>query len=301
MNVFLHNKNNLKKNIISYILALIPLYLYGFYKNGIILYNKDYISFFGMFKIFYLLIINILLYFITNKILKKNISFDLIFLSIFIIPLFMPFNINLLVYILVMFLGLLFRKYYNVSLVILILSIFFSFLNPAEADNIYAFNTWDLLFGRNIGGLASTSIVIGIIIAIYLAITNNYKYLITLSGVIIFILLSILFKDYSFLTSGNAYLSLIFLAPWSDKSPYLKKYMLIYGALIGVLGFIFMHFINPYYGMVLAITIISIIYIAIEKKLFKVWFYWYFLIKYLCKGEFLWKVILSFIKIFFNA
>lgn len=270
MNVFLHNKNNLKKNIISYILALIPLYLYGFYKNGIILYNKDYISLFGMFKIFYLLIINILLYFITNKILKKNISFDLIFLSLFIIPLFMPFNINLLVYILVMFLGLLFRNYYNVSLVILILSIFFSFLNPAEVDNIYAFNTWDLLFGRNIGGLASTSIVIGILIAIYLAITNNYKYLITLSGVIIFIILSILFKDYSFLTSGNAYLSLIFLAPWSNKSPYLKKYMLIYGALIGVLGFIFMHFINQYYGMVLAITIISIIYIAIEKKLNRV-------------------------------
>lgn len=274
MNVFLHNKNNLKKIIISYILALIPLYLYGFYKNGIILYNKDYISLFGMFKIFYLLIINVLLYFITNKILKKNISFDLIFLSLFIIPLFMPFNINLLVYILVMFLGLLFRKYYNISLVILILSIFFSFLNPAEADNIYAFNTWDLLFGRNIGGLASTSIVIGILIAIYLSLTNNYKYLITLSGVIIFIILSILFKDYSFLTSGNAYLSLIFLAPWSNKSPYLKKYMLIYGALIGLLGFIFMRFINPYYGMVLAITIINIIYIVIEKKLFKVWFYW---------------------------
>ena len=253
MNVFLHNKNNLKKNIISYILALIPLYLYGFYKNGIILYNKDYISLFGMFKIFYLLIINILLYFITNKILKKNISFDLIFLSLFIIPL-------------VMFLGLLFRKYYNVSLVILILSIFFSFLNPAEADNIYAFNTWDLLFGRNIGGLASTSIVIGILIAIYLAITNNYKYLITLSGVIIFIILSILFKDYSFLTSGNAYLSLIFLASWSNKSPYLKKYMLIYGALIGVLGFIFMHFINQYYGMVLAITIINIIYTKLLAK-----------------------------------
>ena len=191
MNVFLHNKNNLKKNIISYILALIPLYLYGFYKNGIILYNKDYVSLFGMFKIFYLLIINVLLYFITNKILKKNISFDLIFLSLFIIPLFMPFNINILVYILVMFLGLLFRKYYNVSLIILILSIFFSFLNPAEVDNIYAFNAWDLLFGRNIGGLASTSIVIGIIIAIYLSLTNNYKYLITLSGVIIFILLSI--------------------------------------------------------------------------------------------------------------
>ena len=143
MNVFLHNKNNLKKNIISYILALIPLYLYGFYKNGIILYNKDYISLFGMFKIFYLLIINILLYFITNKILKKNISFDLIFLSLFIIPLFMPFNINLLVYILVMFLGLLFRKYYNVSLVILILSIFFSF------SHIFHFLNCVLMWNRS--------------------------------------------------------------------------------------------------------------------------------------------------------
>ena len=42
--------------------------------------------------------------------------------------------------------------------------------------------------------------------------------------------------------------------------------MLIYGASIGVLGFIFMHFINQYYGMVLAITIINIIYTKLLAK-----------------------------------
>lgn len=266
MNVYFHEKLDLKKYIIRYIICLIPLYLYGFYKNGIVLYNKDYISFLSMFKIFYLLILSLISYFLTNKILKKKINFDLVFLSLFIIPLFMPYHINIILYFLIISISLLFRKYYNVALIILILSLFNNFKNFAEEANIYAFSTWDLLWGRNIGGIGSTAIVIGIIIVIYLTITKNYKYLITLSGVIVFIILSIIFKDNLFITSGNAYLSLVFLAPWSDKSPYLKKYMLIYGALIGLLGFIFMHFINPYYGMVLSITIINIIYNVAEKK-----------------------------------
>ena len=50
MNVYLHDKNDLKKNIIKYIICLLSLYLYGFYKNGILLYSKDYVSFLEMFK-----------------------------------------------------------------------------------------------------------------------------------------------------------------------------------------------------------------------------------------------------------
>ena len=182
MNVYFHEKLDLKKYIIRYIICLIPLYLYGFYKNGIVLYNKDYISFLSMFKIFYLLILSLISYFLTNKILKKKINFDLVFLSLFIIPLFMPYHINIILYFLIIFISLLFRKYYNVALIILILSLFSNFLNPAEEANIYAFSTWDLLWGRNIGGIGSTSIILGILISIILIFTNNYKYLVEIVG-----------------------------------------------------------------------------------------------------------------------
>lgn len=267
MFVYLHDKNDLKKNIIRYIICLLPLYLYGFYKNGILLYSKDYISFLGMFKIVYLLILSVGAYFITNKILKKEFRFDLTFLSLFLIPLFMPLSINLFVYFGILFIFLLFRKYYNVALVILVLSFFGKFDSLIDDTSIYSFTTWDYLWGRNIGGIASTSIVLGIIIAIVLAFTNNYKYLISIFGLLSFSILGILFKDYTFLLNGNAILTILFIATISDKSPVLKKYMIIYGLLIGVLGFIFMKVFNPYYGMVLSATIISIIYdILLVKK-----------------------------------
>lgn len=270
MDVFFHNKDNLKKDIIKNIICLVPLYLYAIYKNGIILYNKNLINFFLIFKIVYFLILTLLAYILTNKILKKKITFDLTLLSLFVIPLFLPFNTNPLVYFLIMFLFLLFRKYYNIAVVILIFSLLKNFSNPAEISNIYSFTIMDLLWGRNIGGIGSTSIIIGILIAIILTFTNNYKYLISASGISIFVILSLIFKEYSFLTSGNAILSLLLISNWSNKSPMLKKSMLIYGLAIGILGFIFMRFINVYYGMILSIAIASIIYNQFLSKKFNI-------------------------------
>ena len=268
MNVYLHDKNDLKKNIIKYIICLLPLYLYGFYKNGILLYSKNYISFLGMFKIVYLLILSVGAYFITNKILKKEFKFDLTFLSLFLIPLFMPLSINLFVYFGILFVSLLFRKYYNAALVILVLSFFGKFDSLIDDTSIYAFSTWDYLWGRNIGGIASTSIVLGVIIAIVLTFTNNYKYLISIFGLLSFSILSILFKDYTFLLNGNAILTILFIATIPDKSPVLKKNMMIYGLLIGIIGFVFMKVLNPYCGMVLSTAVISIIYdILLAKKI----------------------------------
>lgn len=260
MNVYLHDKNDLKMNVIKYILCLIPLYIYGLYKNGILLYSREYISFVSIFKIIYLVLLSVIAYFLTNKILKKKVRFDLTFLSLFLIPLFVPRSINLLVYFVVMFLVLLFRRYYNVAFIIFILSLLGKFTTVADNVDVYAFSTWDLLWGRNIGGIGSTSIVLGVVIALVLAFINNYKYLISLSGIVCFAAFSILFKDCSFLMNGNAILTILFIASLPDKSPVLKKYMVFYGALIGILGFLLMKVVNPYYGMVLGVAIISIIY-----------------------------------------
>lgn len=270
MNVYLHDKNDLKKNIIKYIICLLSLYLYGFYKNGILLYSKDYVSFLEMFKIVYLLILSICAYFLTNKILKKEFKLDLTFLSLFLIPLFMPLSINLFVYFGIVFIFLLFRKYYNVALVILVLSFLGKFASPMDDTSLYAFSTWDYLWGRNIGGIGSTSIVLGIIIAIVLSFTNNYKYLISIFGILSFSILSILFKDYAFLINSNAILTILFIATIPDKSPVLKKNMIIYGLLIGILGSIFMKVLNPYYGMVLSTAVISIIYEILLVKKFNI-------------------------------
>lgn len=264
--MYIHDKNDLKSYVIKYILCLLPLYIYGFYKNGILLFINDYTNVFGMFKVFYLPLLSVFAYFITNKILKVDFKIDLLFLSLFIIPIFMPSTINLFVYFVINFLFLLFRKVYNTALIISILSLLGTFQSSIDNPSMYAFSTWDLLWGRNIGGIASTSIILGLIIFIVLSFINDHKYLVSISGLFSFILLCVVFKEYSFLTSGNAILTLLFIASISDKCSILKKNMLIYGFLVGVLGFILCLFVSPYYGMVLSTFIISTIYELIVLK-----------------------------------
>ena len=264
--MYIHDKNDLKSYVIKYIICLLPLYIYGFYKNGILLFTSDYVSFFGMFKVFYLPLLSVTAYFITNKILKENFNVDLLFLSLFLIPLFVPSNINLLLYFFVNFIFLLFRKFYNIALVITMLSLLGTFPSNIDNPSIYSFTTWDLLWGRNIGGIASTSIILGLIIFIILSLINDHKYLVSISGLLTFTLLSIIFKEYFLLTSGNAILTLLFIASIPNKSPLLKKNMLIYGTLIGAFGFILSLFVSPYYGMVLSVLLISTIYKLLNLK-----------------------------------
>ena len=63
MEVYVHSKNDLKKNVIYFLYSLIPLYLYGIYKNGYLLYQRNLIGFLGMFKLVILLGIGLLIYF----------------------------------------------------------------------------------------------------------------------------------------------------------------------------------------------------------------------------------------------
>ena len=49
MNVYLKSKNNENKILVKYILLLIPFLIYGFYKNGILLYKGEYVNIFYMF------------------------------------------------------------------------------------------------------------------------------------------------------------------------------------------------------------------------------------------------------------
>ena len=71
MNVYLKSKNNENKILVKYILLLIPFLIYGFYKNGILLYKGEYVNIFYMFKPLILTIISILISYLFTK--YKNI------------------------------------------------------------------------------------------------------------------------------------------------------------------------------------------------------------------------------------
>ena len=55
--IYINSKITIDKYVLRYIYGLIPLIIYGIYKNGILLYNLNLINFLEIFKILYLLII----------------------------------------------------------------------------------------------------------------------------------------------------------------------------------------------------------------------------------------------------
>ena len=271
--VFFHNKVNIKNIVISYLLCLIPLILYGIYKNGILLYTRDLISFLSIFKIIYLLIISLLIYILVDILIfkKKEIwTLDLLFLMI--IPLFMPQNISLFVYGISLFISFLisnvlerkikFNKMAFCKLfIILVLVVInnYTYLNPAENLNIYSLNYWDLLWGRNIGGIASTNIILGIIILILFSVLNNYKKIIAICSISAFIIISLLVSgfDINSLLSSSAILGLILLNADSISTPHSRLGMIIYGIACGILTAILTYFLNAFEGVFISVLFLS--------------------------------------------
>ena len=214
--IYINSKITIDKYILRYIYGLIPLIIYGIYKNGILLYDLNLINFLNIFKILYLLIISLIIYTIYCLIFKKKIKIDLEILNILIIPLFMPTSINILIYTITLFIGLIINhylskvlKYNNISFIILFILLFlvifknYNYLNLAEATKNYSFSFIDMLFGRNAAGIASSSIIIGLLLIIYFSIFTIYKKEITLSSIISFILLIGLLNNFNIVNILN--------------------------------------------------------------------------------------------------
>ena len=278
--VYIHSKNTIDKYVLKYIYGLIPLVLYGIYKNGIILYNANLINFFSIFKVLYLIVISLIIYIIFSIITKRKLKLNLELLSILIIPLFMPYSINLLLYSISLFI-LLFINYYlskilkynNISFIILgiilVLVIFnsYNYLNPIEQTNNYSYSFLDLLFGRNPGGIATSSIIIGIILIIYYSIFTIYKQNIAISSIIVFLIFTFILNDFNInsLLNSNAILSFILIAPELKNTPVSIKGTIIYGSLIGIISGLLCQYVSFYVGSFLAIFIISLIYGILHK------------------------------------
>ncbi len=278
--VYIHSKNTIDKYVLKYIYGLIPLVLYGIYKNGLILYNANLINFLSIFKVLYLIVISLIIYIIFSIITKRKLKLNLELLSILIISLFMPYSINLIIYSISLFVLLFIDhylskilKYNNISFIILgiilILVIFnkYNYLNPLELTNNYLYTFLDLLFGRNPGGIATSSIIIGIILIIYFSIFTIYKQNIAISSIIVFLLLTAILNNFNInsLLNSNAILSFILIAPELKNTPVSIKGTIIYGSLIGIISGLLCQYVSFYVGSFLAIFIISLIYGILHK------------------------------------
>ena len=278
---------SIKKISLTYILSLLPLILYGFYKNGIYLYIKKYISLPKMFKPLLLILIGFLIGASVNiiylKLIKKSKDniIDIIFSSFhpiygILIASIISINTNILLFSVVSFAVLFISKFINNKINLISLSsliIFFimnilnkfTFMNIYEQSSSFKMNAIDYMFGRGSGGILTTNILLIVLSFIILYNSKVYKKIIAIYSSSVFILLTtiycILTKNIgnimNMLFTNGILFSFVYVATEPVSSSYTKYGKEIYGILVGILTFIF-YLINPALSSLCGILIASI-------------------------------------------
>ncbi len=289
------SNNSIKKITITYLISLIPLILFGLYKNGISLYIKGYIGMLEMFKPLLLLllgsIIGISVNIIYEKYIKKskNNLIDIIFSSFhpiygILISCISSINTNIILFTIITFIILFISKFINLKINLISLTsliIFFimniankfSFLNIYESSNNFKMDAIDYLFGKGSGGIFTTSILLLIISFIILYNSKVYKKNIPILSTITFTILVIIYciinKDIgnimNMLFTNGILFSFIYIATDPISSSYTKIGTNIYSIVVGVLTFIF-YLINPALSSLGGILIASIFNSLIDLK-----------------------------------
>ncbi|MBE6141016.1 MAG: hypothetical protein E7172_05775 [Firmicutes bacterium] len=295
-NIYIRDNNSIFKISLKYFYALVPLILFGFYKNGIMLYQKGLINFIGIFKPLLFIITGIIIgatvNFIYEKIINKNNNNlkDILFSSFHILyglitSCLVSINTNFFIFLVITFLVLFFSKILKIksinlmsltSLLIILITYLisdFSYLNIYESNTILNLNATDYLIGRGSGGIATTFIGGLIFSIIILWNERTYKKEVALYGIITFvglIFLYVIYKSnvssiFELLFTNGILFSLIFVATDSVSSSYTKTGKIFYGIFTGLLTFI-LYLINPAFSCLGAILISSILSYIFDAK-----------------------------------
>ena len=289
------SNNSIKKISYIYILSLLPLIIFGFYKNGISLYSKNLINIITMFKPLFMLIIgfsigalvNIIYEKITNK--NKTKLLDIIFSSFhpiygILISCISSINTNLILFTCITFLVLLISKFLSLKInyialtsliifFIMTLTNKFTFLNIYESSSNFNMTAIDYLFGKGSGGIFTTNILLLIISFIILYNLKTYKRFIPIISTIIFSILTIIYciinnnigSILEMIFTNGILFSFIYVGTESVSSSYTKKGIVIYGILVGIMTFL-LYLINPALSSLGAILIASIFNTLIDLK-----------------------------------
>lgn len=262
--------------VLNNIYLLIPLIIYGIFKNGYLVYEKGLINVLMIFKPLYLVLIGIIVKIVIDLIKYKNIKFDYNLIYVIIIGMIMPYNINILVYgivftityILTLFIEK-YIKFNKVCLIYLILilvnSIFndFTFMSILDKNYSYSFDFLDLLMGRCIGGISSTSILFSLIA--YIILINNYYYKKDIPFVINITYLGLAFiyfiitNNSGLLLNSELIFASIFVCTLPEYSPYKERNQIIYSVMIAIIAFIISILFNSIISIYIATLILSLV------------------------------------------
>lgn len=274
---YIFSKETRNENL--FYLAVAPLFIYGIYKNGYLLYTNKYINLFEVFKVAMYPLISILIGYLIGLIFKNKKS-ELLKFGV-LAGLVAPFDFNMIAYFSIC-IGMMFvvalvpnhLKINNIAFlctILIILNKIFNnsiIFNPMEITNMYKFTLFDLFFGRGASFLYTSSVFWLLISYVILSFIKTYKKNIFIISSITFIGLSFIYmfitKSYLnnliLLLNGTSFFSFIFIAPINESSPSISNEITIYSILVGLISFILVFIFKVYTGAIITVFALSIIY-----------------------------------------
>lgn len=280
MSTFVREETNIKK-IISYLyISIIPLLIFGFYKNGIKSYDGIYIL--------HPLILDLVGFAsgtVVSTILekKKPLTSFYPFYGLLSASLVFP-NTSIIVFGLICFISLFIYKKINknnvnivcvIALIVILISNFYetSYLNLVINSNTNL-DGLDYLLGKGSAGLNASCTLLSLASYLYLSTKAFYKREIPLYSFLTYSILMVIYLSFigdinslfvRLLSNGTIF-SLVFVSTMGTTSSYTKRGRICYALILGILMFI-LSFSFPSLAVISAIFLVSIMHKYIDKLL----------------------------------
>lgn len=280
MSTFVREETNIKK-IISYLyISIIPLLIFGFYKNGI----KSYDGIYTLHPLILDLVgfaSGTLVSIILEK--KKPLTSFYPFYGLLSASLVFP-NTSIIVFGLICFISLFIYKKINknnvnivcvIALIVILISNFYetSYLNLVINSNTNL-DGLDYLLGKGSAGLNASCTLLSLTSYLYLSTKAFYKREIPLYSFLTYSILMVIYLSFigdinslfvRLLSNGTIF-SLVFVSTMGTTSSYTKRGRICYALILGILMFI-LSFSFPSLAVISAIFLVSIMHKYIDKLL----------------------------------
>ena len=268
--VYFHSKNDEQRYLRNIYYMLFVFLLFGIYKNGITLYYNHLISILDLFKPLFLGLISVVISIGFSLLFKEKILSYRLISNLLVSLIVMP-NISYLVFVIVLLvLNIIYHFIrFNIPAFFMVIvsavSIImhnYSYLNTYESSRTLQYGFLDYLFGKGMGGISNTFLLLTIICGIVLICNRQYKKHIVLSfliGNLIFnIVKCFIAKEIVIGTflNNNIIFGVIFISTISIHSTYTRGGSYLYGILLSILCFI-ASFFDINLGFYLAVCLLS--------------------------------------------
>lgn len=274
---YIFSKENNHENL--FYLAVLPIILYGLYKNGYLLISNNYITTKMLIKVILYPVISTLIAYILSMIFKKK-KKELLMFGV-LAGLTAPYNFNMIAYFSIV-IGVMFLVMYvpnrlkinEPALLITILIVLNAIynnsviFNPMELTSSYRFSLFDLFFGRGVSFIYTSSIFW--LLVSYIILTNIklykknifiYEVITYLSCFMIYLIITREFTSNAItLLNGITFFSFIFLSPINESSPSISSEIIIYSIFTSILAFVLVFIFKVFTGAVIAVLISSVLY-----------------------------------------